>query len=124
MKKIFLLICISLFTIGISNGQIFNKNSLKVAEKGLFGKSRKDKKVKIREPKTVTRAKKKQEANDKRLKKEYAKSVKESQKRSYEIQTPEVKARMKQNQKDTALRDKMKKKKVKSDTKKAGKKYN
>ena len=119
MKKIFLLICISLLTIGISNGQIFKKNSLRVAERELFGKSRKDKKVKIREPRAVTKAKKKQEANEKKLKKEYAKSVKESQKRSYEIQTPEVKARMKQNQKDTALRDKMKKKNVKSEHKKS-----
>ena len=61
----------------------------------------------------MLKAKKKQEKNEKKLKKEYAKSVERSRKRAYDIQSPEVQARMKQNQKDTALRDKEKKKNVK-----------
>jgi hypothetical protein len=49
--------------------------------------------------------------------------VKQSQKRTIDIQTPEVQDRMKQNKKDTAARDKEKKKKVRSGSMKAGKKY-
>lgn len=125
MRKLFLLVLILSLTVGVSDAQIFHKNASKKAEKELFVKSgRKEKKVKVREPRSVTKAKKKQEANEKKLKKDYAKSVKESQKRTYDIQTPEVKARMKQNQKNTDVRDKTKKKNIKSSTKKAGKKYN
>ena len=58
------------------------------------------------------------------LKKNYDKSVKKSQKRTYEIQTPEVQARMKQNKKDYAARDKEKKKKVRASTKRQGKNIN
>ena len=81
------------------------------------------KEVKVKEPRTVLKAKKKQEANDENLKKSMRQSVKRSQKRTIDIQTPEVQARMKQNQKDSASRDKVKKKKVTAGTKKAGKKY-
>jgi len=49
--------------------------------------------------------------------------VKQSQKRTVAIQTPEVQDRMKQNKKDSAIRDKEKKKKVKAGSKRAGKKY-
>jgi hypothetical protein len=106
------------------NAQIFHKNASRKAEKGLFGKSLGNKKeVKIKEPRTVLKAKKKQEAKEKKLKDNYEKSVKKSQKRTIEIQTPEVQERMKQNQKDSASRDKAKKKKVKTSTKKAGRKY-
>lgn len=76
-----------------------------------------------KEPRAVRKAKKKQSAKEKKMKKDYAKSVKRSQKRTIEIQTPEVQARMKQNQKDSQSRDKNKKKKIKASTKKAGKKY-
>jgi preprotein translocase subunit SecF len=76
------------------------------------------------EPKAARRAKKKQEAKERKQKKDYAASVKRSQKRSIEIQTPEVKARMKQNKKDTESKFKSKKKKANSTTRKAGKKYN
>ena len=71
----------------------------------------------------MLRAKKKQEANDRRLKKDYDKSVKQSQKRTIDIQTPEVQARMKQNKKEDVTRYKDKKKKVKEGSKRAGKKY-
>ena len=56
------------------------------------------------------------------LKKESAKSVKKSQKRTVEIQTPEVQDRMKQNKKDYTVRDKDKHKKVKIGKKKSPKK--
>jgi hypothetical protein len=124
MRKFFLLLLISSMAISICNAQLLQKNGSRKAEKGLFGKSPgRNKGIKVKEPRSVLKAKKKQEANDRKLKSDYDKSVKRSQKRTIEIQTPEVQARMKQNQKDSAIRDKTKKKKVKTSTKKAGKKY-
>jgi hypothetical protein len=121
VRKIFLLLFILYLAVGSGNAQIFHKNP----EKQLFGKTHvKRKEEKVREPKKVLRAKKKQEANDRRLKKAYDKSVKQSQKRTVDIQTPEVQARMKQNKKENVMRYKDKKKKVKKGSKRASKKYN
>jgi len=79
--------------------------------------------VKVKAPTKVLRAKRRQEANDRRLKRNYDKSVKRSQQRTIDIQTPEVQERMKQNQKDYKIRDKEKRKKREGGTKKAEKKY-
>jgi len=120
MRKFFLFIFILFMATGSCNAQLFHKNP----EKGLFGKSLGNKKeVKIREPNSVQKAKKKQEANERKLKKDYTQSVNRSQKRTIDIQTTEVQARMKQDRKDIAARDKEKKKKVRASSKKAGKKY-
>jgi len=125
MKKILLLIFISTLAIGSANAQLFHRNASRSAEKGLFGKSlSKKKQVKVKEPRSVMKAKKKQEANENKIKKDYATHVKRSQKRTVEIQTPDVQERMKQNQKNLELRDKAKKKKTRTVGKKAGKKYN
>jgi preprotein translocase subunit SecF len=92
--------------------------------RGLFSKSpNKKKTVKVKGPVTVKASKKKQEANDKKLKKEYSQYVKKNQKRSIEIQTSEVQDRMKQNIKDSDSRYKAKKKNNSARTRKAGKKY-
>ena len=72
----------------------------------------------------VLRAKRKQEANDRKLQKQYDKSIVKSQKRTIDIQTPEVQARMKQNKKEITTRDKKNKKKVRGGSKGAEKKYN
>jgi hypothetical protein len=102
------------------NAQIFKKNP----EKQLFGKTNIKKKApKVRERRSVVRAKKQQEANERHLKKESAIAVKKSRKRTYDIQSPDVQERMKQNQKDLAVRDKKKHKKVNPEAKKARKKY-
>ena len=124
MRKFFLIVILFSLTAGGCYAQIFKKNTSRSVERQLFGKtSGKKKEIKIREPRAVTKAKKKQEANERRLKREYAKSVKRSQARAYQIQTPEVQARMKQDKKNTSARDKAKKKKVKSASKKVAKKY-
>jgi hypothetical protein len=124
MKKFLLIFIISSMVMGTVNAQLFHRNAANKAEKGLFGKSlSKKKQVKVKEPKSVLKAKKEQEANERKLKKDYAASIKRSRKRTIEIQTPEVQARMKQNQIDTKERDKAKKKKIKESSKKAGKKY-
>jgi hypothetical protein len=120
LRKLFLFIFILLLAIGSCNAQIFHRNP----ERQLFGKTPGIKKEpKVKESRTVLRAKKKQEANDRKLKRDYDKSIRRSQKRTIDIQTPEVQKRMKQNRKDYTARDKEKRKNVKSNTKKAGKKY-
>jgi len=120
LRKYFICFFLSLLTIGSCNAQIFHKNP----EKQLFGKTHGNKEVKVKEPRKVLRAKKKQEANDRKLRKNYEKSVKQSQKRTIDIQTPEVQARMKQNKKDYKVRDKEKRKSVRAAAKSANKKYN
>jgi hypothetical protein len=119
-RKIYLLVLVLFLAAGSAQGQLFHRNP----EKKLFGKTQmKGSAPKVKESHSVKRAKKQQEANDRKLKKEYAKSVKKSKQRSYDIQTPEVQDRMKQNAKDGKTRDKMKKKKMKDSNRKAGKKY-
>jgi hypothetical protein len=118
LKKILLFLFVLFIGIGSANAQLFHKNP----EKQLFGKSHR-KEPKVKEPRYVLKAKKKQEANDRRLKKEYDKNVIQSQKRSVDIQSPEVQTRMKQNKKEYTSRDKKHKMKVRASTKRAGKKY-
>lgn len=125
LKKLYLFVFILLLALSSCNSRLFHKNGSRKAERELFGKSLgRKKEVKVKEPRAVLKAKKKQEANDRKLKSDYKKSVKKSQKRTIDIQTPEVQARMKQNKKDTETRDKSKRKKVKTSSKKAGRKYN
>lgn len=90
---------------------------------GLSGRSVSKTEVRIREPRSVRKAKKKQEAKEKKLKKDYEAFVKEGRKRSYQIQSPEVKERMKANSKETTKRYKEKNKRNAETTGKAGKKY-
>ena len=124
VRKFILFVFILSLVIGSCNARIFHENGLRNAEKGLFGKSTGRKKVlKVKEGRSVQKAKNKQEANNRKLKRDYEKSVNRSQKRTIDIQTPEVQERMKQNQKDSAARDKKKKKNVKKSTIKAGEKY-
>lgn len=118
-KKL-LLILFLLWLTADSCSQLLNKNH----EKQLFSKSNSNKgEAKIREPRKVRSTKKKQEANERKRKKEYKKSVKRTQQRTIDIQTPEVKARMKQNKKNTVIRNRSKKKKDKANSKRAANKY-
>ena len=124
MSKFLQLVFISLLSMATSNAQIFHRDASRKVEQGLFGKSPGKKRgMKVKEPRKVIKAKKKQESNEKKLKKDYVRFVKRSQKRTIQIQTPEVQARMKQNKKDSAVRDRVKQKKIKASTKGAGKKY-
>jgi len=120
VRKSLLFIFLLSLALGSCNARFFHKNP----EKGLFGKThRNTNEVKVKEPRSVLKAKRKQEANDRKLKKNYEKFIKKSQKRTIDIQTPEVQARMKQNRKDSTVRDKEKKKNVKTSSQRAGKKY-
>jgi len=81
------------------------------------------KKSKVSKPKSARKVQKEADKKEKQQDKDYAKFVKENKKRSIEIQTPEVKARMKQNVKNADANYKTKKKNNASRTKSAGKKY-
>lgn len=124
MKKFFIILFILSVTMIPGYSQVLQKNISRKADNGLAPKSVSKKKGRgVKAPGSVSGAKEKQEANDRKLKKDYEKSVKESQKRTVDIQTPEVRARMKQNKKETAARERIKKKKTNTSTRKAGKKY-
>jgi hypothetical protein len=115
-----LIILILVWLAAGSCSPLFHKNH----ERHLFGKTHLNRReAKIKEPRRVRNAKKKQEANERKRKKEYKKSVKQTQKRSLDIQTPEVRERMKQNKQNTVIRDRSKKKKDKANSKKAANKY-
>ena len=119
-----MLLILALLAAGPSQAQIFKRIAARKAERGMFTKSRSSNRdAKIKQPRAVTKARKKQEAHQKKLKKDYKKSVKETQKHSYDIQTPEVKARMDQNKKDMKAREKAKRKDRKQKNRKAGRKY-
>jgi hypothetical protein len=107
-KKLILVLFLLTLAIGSSNGQLFHKNP----EKALFGKTAgRKREAKVKEPRSVLRSKRKQEANDRRLQRKYEKSVRRSQKRTVDIQTPEVQARMKQDKKNYTIRDRKKRRK-------------
>jgi hypothetical protein len=121
LRKLFLFLFLLSLSIGSCNAQIFHKKN---PEKQLFGKTVKSSRVaKVKEPRSALRAKRKQEANDRRLNKEYDKNVRRSQQRTIDIQTSEVQSRMQKNKKDYTLRDKKKKRKTEASTKRAGQKY-
>jgi hypothetical protein len=76
----------------------------------------------FRESGKVRKAKKQQESKQAKLKKDYDRSVINSRKRTYDIQTPEVKARMRRNEAAINARDNKKNKRNKVSGK-AAKKY-
>lgn len=115
------MIFLIIMSVGVS---VCEAQSPRNPERRLFGKSLgRKKEVTVKVPRTVNKAKKKQEAKLEKQKKDYAHFVIKSQKRSVEIQTPEVQARMKQNKKDSDANYKAKKKKASASTKNAGRKY-
>lgn len=122
-KKIFFIFLILFYTVSGCEAQKY-KRSIRNPERGLFGKSLNTKTVKYREAPSIIRAKKKQAANEKKLDKEYDAYVKKSRKRAVEIQSPEVKARMLVNRKESDLKYKEKKKNRTESSKKTGRKYN
>ena len=120
---VFLLV---IFTVGISvcDAQPLGTGPVGRTRHSLFGISfSKISSTDVKAPKSVNQVKKEQEKKKKHEDADWAKSVKESQKRTVKIQSPEVQARMKQNQKDIKTREKTKKAKNSASTKEAAKKY-
>lgn len=115
------LIFLIIMSVGVS---VCEAQSSRNPERRLFGKTLgRRKEVTVKVPRTVNKAKKKQEAKIKKLKKDYAHFIIKSQKRSVEIQKPEVQSRMIQNQKDSEANYKAKKKKLAAGSKNAARKY-
>jgi len=121
-KRVFIIFLILFCTVSLCEAQRY-KRSVRNPEKELFKKSLNNKTVKYRESPSIVRAKKKQAANEKKLDKEYEAYVKESRKRSVEIQSPEVKARMLENRKEADSKYKEKKKNRTERSKKIARKY-
>ncbi len=123
VRKFFILLIVFSFALTVCEAQSFKKNNSRNPERRLFGKSLNKRTVKIKEPRVVIKAKKKQKADEKKLKREYEKFIRQSKKRALEIQSPEVRARMIQNLKDSDLRAKERRKNSRASTKKAARKY-
>ncbi|MBS0010387.1 MAG: hypothetical protein KFF49_03200 [Bacteroidales bacterium] len=103
---------------------VFDKWKARRIEKKMKGERRKvstDKKIK--EPRTVTRAKKEQSKREDERGKAYLRAVDENKQRHYEIQTDNVRERMKQNEKEIKAREKERKKAIRKAGRKARKKY-
>jgi hypothetical protein len=110
--------------IPVCQAQSFSRPSAPRQQKSTSKGPLKHKKTaKIKVPRAAEKSKKDQEAKQGKLKKDYGKYVKENQKRSIEIQSPEVKARMKQNIKNADTSYKTKHKHSANRTRRAGKKY-
>lgn len=123
IKFIVIAVILSFF-VTVCEAQSYNKPAMVKPGNGLQDKSSSKRKTgKINGPVSVKNAKKKAAKNDAERKKEGAKYVKENQKRSLEIQTPEVKSRMKQNVKDANSNFNAKQKSSAHRTRKAGRKY-
>jgi len=89
----------------------------------VFSPQSKNRKTKIKRPMSVKKAQRLQARKEKKLKRDYEKAIKENRERSLEIQTPEVRERMKQNLKNSNTRYKDKRKTNTSRTKKAKRRY-
>ena len=114
-----------ILSVSVSGSEITSTGPLKRFEQKLFGKSVNSRKEpKVKESPKVAKAKKAQAKSEAKIKKDYEKYIKASQKRTVEIQSPEVQERMKQNRKQTIVNNKERKKAVRAASKKAGKKYN
>lgn len=103
---------------------VFTAETNAQAKRGIFGKSGNKTEISSKKTNSPGKAKKAQEAKLKKQKKDYQNSIKDSRKRSIDIQTPEVQARMKKNNKNADANYRNKKKKSNSSTRKAARKYN
>jgi hypothetical protein len=121
-KKLFFIFLILFCAVSVCEAQRY-KRSIRNPERELFKKSLNNKTVKYRESPSIVRAKKKQAAKEKKQDKEYNAFVKESRKRSVEIQSPEVRTRILENRKESDLKYKEKKKNRTERSKKIARKY-
>jgi hypothetical protein len=124
VQRLLLLILMIIINISVCNGQPGISGAAKSPKRGLFGISfGKNKNSTVKSPKTAKQVQKEQAQKKKKENEAYVKSLKDSQKRTVQIQSPAVQDRMKQNQKEIDLREKAKKKKVSSAPKPTVKKY-
>jgi len=124
IRRLIILFLILLLTGLHSPAQSFERTR---AQKRVNGVSKKPpgqkKQVRIREPRSVSKAKREQKMSEKKRDREYKAQLKADRKRHLEIQSPDVRERILQNRKDSDARYKEKRKAVASRNKRAGKKY-
>ncbi|MEA1886807.1 MAG: hypothetical protein U9N72_06335 [Bacteroidota bacterium] len=103
---------------------IFDRWKARRIERKMNGEKRKvSQEKKIREPRSVIKAKREQEKREAELRKAYEKSLKENKERHFNIQSEEVRERMKQNEKEIKAREKARRKAIRKAGRKARKKY-
>ncbi len=108
----------------VCEGQTFRPDYSSRPDRAIFRKSLgRKKQAKVKEPHAVTKARKKQEENEKRQDREYDEFVRNNRKRSIEIQMPEVRERMISNRDESDNRYKTKKKNITEANRKTGRKY-
>jgi len=124
-KHILLLIVILITAVAVCDAQSTGRSRGKDHEKALVGKNKKVKTKKTRGKNANPAEKAKKEAAKKKAKgrAEYFKFVAEQKKHAFDIQAPETKEHMKQNQKDISAREKNHKKETKASTRRAQQKY-
>jgi hypothetical protein len=124
MRKFLLIVFLISLGINSYNSPAYSSAVSEDSDRSLMIKPQGRKKtVKVKKTISVRKTLKRQAAKERKLDRDYKKFIKKSQKRTVDIQTPEVQARMKKDKKDSAARDKAKKKKTRISTRKAGKKY-
>jgi hypothetical protein len=94
-----------------------------ITRSGFNKKAPAAKQTKVKEPKAVIKAKKQQEKNERKLKKENDKAISAAKSRHFSIQSADVQERMKQNEKDNVLRDKSRKKNIRKASRPAARRY-
>ena len=124
LKRFIFPILILLFAVTVSEAQSFERPPEHKLVRGVKNKPPgRRKQVKIRAPRKVSRAIRKQASEEKKREKAYQQQLKADRKRHLEIQSPEVRERLIRNRKESDTNYKAKKKAVASGNKKTGKKY-
>lgn len=120
LSRLLLILLVASFSLSSCNA-LFTRSVFRGTEKQMSGPKRSSKGA--GESRKVRSTIKKQEKKQAKLKRDYHDFVKLSRKRSYEIQSPEVKARMKQNEANIAARDKAKDKTTKKASRNRARKF-
>ena len=121
--KILVLFIVLIFSYTSGEALASGRTPTLIQQKASSKKPVKQKKVRVKGPRSAAKAQKDADKKEKQQDKDYAKFVKENQKRSIQIQTPEVQERMKQNIKNANANSKARRKSNSMRTKRAGQKY-
>jgi hypothetical protein len=124
IRRLIIPVLLLFFTGALCTAQSFerprsNKRINKVSKKPPGQKRQ----FKIREPRSVSKAKKKQEMSERKRAREYKAQLEADRKRHLEIQSPDVRERILQNRKNSDINYKVRKKAVAARNKRTGKKY-
>jgi hypothetical protein len=122
-RKILLLSLILSLTAVVCEGRSLSLSTTPGPLKSVAEMPQKKKKGKVARPKSARKVQKEADKKDKKKREDSKKAVNEFQKHTLEIQSPDVRERIKQNRKNSDTNYKAKKKNNSSRTKKAGRKY-